>query len=281
MSTQCSELSLAGGEELRATAVTALRWLLLEVSGPWPRDVGDETALPNGAREAVAAWLERTPGGRLQFIRRPGRGAGALRAFVVEAGEQRREVRRLQLDRLDDLADIDLDAAGTRLDASLVLVCGHGTRDRCCALRGTAVFDALADRLGVEELWISSHLGGHRFAANVLVLPAGIQLGRVDPAEAAFTVARVLGGRIPLELYRGRTCYPAPVQAAEHAVRDAAELYGVDELRLDGVDGGLVRLRSWDGREWSAVVEETRGPDVPASCGVEPTSQRAFDVSVS
>lgn len=281
MSARCSELSLAAGEELRATAVTAQCWLLVEVPGPWPRDVGDETALPGGAREAVAAWLGRTPGGRLQFVRRPGREAGALRAFVVTAEEERRDIRRFELRRLDDLAEIDLDAGGAALDGSLVLVCGHGTRDRCCALRGTAVFDALADRLGAEELWVASHLGGHRFAANVLVLSAGIQLGRVEPDEAGFTVARALGGRIPLAHYRGRTCYPAPVQAAEHAVREAAELQDIDDLRLLDVEGGLVRFRSRDGSEWNVEVEETRGPAVPASCGVEPAPQRAFGVRVT
>jgi hypothetical protein len=280
VSARCSELSLAAGEDLRATAVTAQCWLLVEVPGPWPRDVGDETALPAGAREAVAAWLERTPGGRLQFVRRPGGGAGALRAFVVTAEEERRDIRRFELEHLDDLAEIDLGSGGVPLDESLVLVCGHGTRDRCCALRGNAVFDALAGRLGAEELWISSHLGGHRFAANVLVLPAGIQLGRVEPDAAGFTVARALGGRVPLEHYRGRTCYPAPVQAAEHAVREADELLDVDDLRLLGVDGRLVRFRSRDGNEWSVEVEEMRGPAVPASCGVEPTPQRTFGVRV-
>ena len=66
----------------------------------------------------------------------------------------------------------------------LVLICGHGTRDTCCAVRGTAVHAALASHLEPDQLWISSHQGGHRFAANVLVLPAGIHLGRLTPDTA-------------------------------------------------------------------------------------------------
>jgi hypothetical protein len=274
----CSELSAAAGEELHATAITAERWLLVEVPGPWPRDVGSGSPLPDGARGAVQAWLERTPGSRLQLVRRPGRSEHGVRVFVVTAGEHGGEVRRLRLDRVADLAEIDLAAGGDLLGGPLVLVCGHGTRDRCCALRGTAVFDALAGRLGDEELWISSHLGGHRFAANVLVLPAGILLGRVEPAAAPFLVARSLECRIPLEHYRGRTCYPAAVQAAESAVRRVAELDGVGDLELLESEGQAVRFRSLDGREWTAEVEETLGPAVAASCGDDAAPQRAFEV---
>ena len=275
-SMRCAELSLAAGEVLAATAVTAERWLLVEVPGSWPRDVAAEGALPDAAQEAVGAWLGTTPGARLQFVRRPGRAARRPLAFVICAEESRQEVRRIELGCLEDLATLDIGAAGTPVDPSLVLVCGHGSRDQCCALRGTEVFGALVGRLGEEELWISSHLGGHRFAANVLVLPVGLQLGRVEASEAPFVVARALGGKIELERYRGRTCYAPTVQAGEHAVRMAAGLDGVDDLRFAGVEHGHVRFRSWDGTDWAAVVEEVEGPAVPASCGDDPAPQRAF-----
>lgn len=273
----CSELSEAAGEQLAATATTAERWLLLEVPGTWPRDVGEAWALPPEARVSVFAWLDGASRSRLHFIRRPGRaGRDFLLAFVVGAPEGGGEVRRLELRTHADLAELDLDRAGTPLDSSLVLVCGHGTRDRCCALRGTAVFGALADRLGDEELWFSSHQGGHRFAANVLVLPAGIQLGRVRPEVAPFVVARALAGRIELDHYRGRTCYEPAVQAAELAVRREAGLDGVCDLQVLDVVDGVVRFGARCGTEYAVAVEETVGPPVPASCGAEPEPRRAF-----
>jgi hypothetical protein len=157
-----------------------------------------------------------------------------------------------------------------------VLVCAHGSRDRCCSLRGTAVFGTLADRLGEEELWISSHLGGHRFAANVVVLPSGLQFGRVTPDEAPYVVARALGGRIELERYRGRTSYEAAAQAGERAVRATEGLDGVDDLALVAQENGRARFRAWDGREWETEASETESPPVPASCGDDPAPQRAF-----
>jgi hypothetical protein len=276
VSERCADLSLAAGEELGATAVTAREWLLVEVPGSWPRDVADDGALPAHAREAVSRWLATTPASRLQFIRRPGRAADRLVVFRVRSDESEGEVRRIELRAHADLASLDLEAAGEPVATSLVLVCGHGTRDRCCALRGTAAFAVLAHRLGEEELWISSHQGGHRFAANVLVLPAGVQLGRVEAADAPSLVARALAGRIDLEHYRGRTTYEPVVQAAELAVRRATGLDGVDELRVEVSDGEAVSFTTWNGDRHAAVVEETTGPSVPASCGAEPAPQRAF-----
>jgi hypothetical protein len=276
MSGRCAELSEAAGEAVSATATTAEHWLLLEVPGTWPRDVSVEGALSPGAQEAVSAWLAATPGSRLQFVRRPGRAGRGPLAFVVRAQEGDGDVRRIELDAHDDLAGIDLATAGDPAKGSLVLVCGHGSRDQCCALRGTAVFATLADRLGDEEAWISSHQGGHRFAANLLVLPAGLQFGRVTPDDAPFLVAHALAGRIELDRYRGRTCYEAAVQAAERTVREEAVLDGVSDLTLVEVAGGTVRFRAWDGAEYSASVEEVEGPSVPASCGAEPEPQRSL-----
>ncbi len=267
---RCSDASRTAGEALAATATTAESWLLLEVPGGWARDVGRSNALPDAARDAVAGWLAATSGSRLLFVRRPSRAAGRVLAFVVHAPEEGGAVRRLELAGLEGLAGVDLASDGDRVDRPLVLVCGHGSRDACCARLGTAVFGALAGTLGEEELWLSSHQGGHRFAANVLVLPAAVQLGRVEPGEAVRVVGSLLGGRIELDRYRGRTCYEPVAQAAEHAVRVSAGLDGVGDLRLLGVSGSTVRLRGADGAVHAVEVSEAPGPAVPVSCGLDP-----------
>ena len=58
------------------------------------------------------------------------------------------------------------------------LVCTNGKRDACCARDGVPVARALA-ALRPDEAWECSHLGGHRFAANVALLPEGLCFGRV------------------------------------------------------------------------------------------------------
>lgn len=191
-------------------------------------------------------------------------------------------MRRLELSGHDELEGLDLEAAGEPLGSSLVLVCAHGSRDRCCAAAGAATFRTLEPMLREDELWLSSHQGGHRFAANVLVLPAGIQLGRLDPILAREVVARAIEGEIDLDRYRGRTCYPPPVQAAELAIRAATGATRLDALQLlrRDVEAGTVCFREPSGREHVAVVETTTGPAVPASCGATPEPQPRFSARV-
>jgi hypothetical protein len=118
-------------------------------------------------------------------------------------------------------------------------------------------------------VWQCSHLGGHRFAPNVLVLPSGIQLGRI-PVDRAADVAELLAaGLIPLDLYRGRTIYPRPVQAAEIAIRIATGYDGVADLRLVAHEDEVVTFSTPAG-ERTAIVEQRPGPVVRESCGADP-----------
>lgn len=278
---RCADASAAAGESLAGTAVNVENWLLVELRGTWPRDVADFLADGAPGTAAIRAWLEATPSSRLLLVRRPGVAAARRLVFVVRASEREARVRRIELDDLGDLDGIDLERAGDEIDASLVLVCGHGTRDACCALRGNAVQAALAPHVATDELWISSHQAGHRFAANVLVLPHGIQLGRVAPDDAPDVVDAARRGGISLAHYRGRTSHAPRVQAADFAVRAETGLDHVDDLVLVSDDGATVQLVSADGRAFAVTVDEIAGPVVPASCGAAPGPQTTFSARLA
>ncbi len=257
----CSELSLGAGEQLAGTATAARRWLLVESRGAWGRDALRDSGLPTSVAETIDAF-----DGKVLLMRRPDRRHGVT-VVHAEATEDGGWARLLELDALQDLPGADL-AAGILLDRPLVLVCAHGRRDACCARLGVPLYEALGTHLPPGSLWQSSHLGGHRFAPNVLIVPFGVQLGRVPVEEAHAVAAAVGAGRIPLERYRGRTLYAAPVQAAEVAVRRTLGLDLIGELRLLSHTAGVVRFATGRG-EVTVSVEEVTGPTVPASCGEE------------
>jgi len=254
----CSASSLDSGEALAGTATLASRWLLLEVRKAWARDV-EETVLPAPAAARAEAFA-----GRVQLIRRPERRAGPALAFVAESLESGGTL-------------VEAAPGEGTVDGPLFLVCCHGRRDPCCARLGTPVFDALRALLPDRSVWQSSHLGGHRFAANVLVLPAGILLGRVRPQDAERVVADVAAGRIPLDLYRGRTLYPPEAQAADAAVRERLGLTGLDAVRLVAAASGQVRLATPAGGI-AATVEARPGPPRCESCGKDPVASTRYTV---
>ena len=270
----CADASREAGVALAGTATRAERWLLVEHPGRWGRDPVDDTPLPTDVTQVLGRF-----DGRVLLLRRPGRPGSGATVFRADTAEDGGRLRRLDLTSLDALPEADLEA-GDDVSGPLVLVCAHGRRDPCCARLGPPTYDALLAHLDPASVWQSSHHGGHRFAANVLVLPWGAQLGRVGVEDAAGVAAALGAGRIPLEHYRGRTLYEPRVQAAEVAVRRAHGLDAVDAVRLGASDGsGCVRFLGPDG-ELRATVEEREGPTVPASCGDDPSVTTAFRVRV-
>lgn len=271
----CSGASLAAGEPLVGTAPRGDALLLLEVRGAWGRDALD--SVPAEVAPTIRVWLEATPKSKLLLIRRPDRREGELVAFVAQVAD-RSTIRRFAFARYEDLAETDLVAGGEQVDAPLALVCGHGRRDACCARLGVPLYEALSESLGPESLWLSSHQGGHRFAPNLLWLPAGLAFGRVDPAEARTFVAALGAGQLPLATFRGRTSFEPEAQAAEIAVRQRLDLGGQGDVTLVSIDGKRVRLATPTGIT-DVDVRREPGPPLPASCGADPESEVRYAVS--
>jgi hypothetical protein len=82
-----------------------------------------------------------------------------------------------------------------------------------------------------DETWESSHVGGDRFAANLVCLPHGLHYGHVQPNEAARLVERYEAGAVDLAHLRGRASSSMGVQAAEWFARRQTGILGLDELR--------------------------------------------------
>lgn len=247
------------------------RWLCIESRVAWGRDAVADGGFAPELRE----WLEGLDATVLA-IRRPGRRAAGRTVFAATSKEGGGELRVLEGVEPEALVGSDPWSAGEPSDATLFLVCAHGRRDPCCARLGVPVFAAL-ERVA-EPVWQCSHTGGHRFAPNVIALPWGVTLGRVLPGEVAQLAEILQDGRVPLDRYRGRSVYSAPVQAAEVAVRIAHGIDRLDDLRLAEYSEGIVVFRTAAGEEISRRVEERDGPVIAKSCGKDPEQLSTFYV---
>ena len=242
--TFCCDHSRDVGESLVGTAPRITNWLLLESNGHWPRQALDCAGLP----DPVAAWLRtqaEQPHTRAALIRRQPRTASDGIAFYVALMRESGSVLyEFQLAQYEDLLALDLPAvlaesgayAAHRRTTPLYLVCIHRQRDVACAREGVPVFKALARSVDDGAAWQVSHVGGHRFAANLVVLPQGTFYGRVTVADVPRIVADVEAGRLVLDRLRGRAVYDAPVQAAEHFLRTETGRTALDDFRLDAVE---------------------------------------------
>jgi hypothetical protein len=251
---RCADASLARAEPLIGTASTARAFLLVEFAGAWGRDALRDSRLSARVRRHLAESSRRLSFKPL-LVRRHGRSTrtGGPQVFAAYAGAGASWTETATLRSADDLLGIDLDplvrgeSLGlARHDQPLVLVCTHGRHDPCCAERGRPLA-ALLSKSHPDLVWEASHIGGDRFAANLLILPGGVYYGRVELDRAEELVRGHLAGRVDLDHLRGRSSHPFAVQAAEWHLRSR-----LGESRLDAVR--LVRHRR-DGDVWEADFE--------------------------
>jgi hypothetical protein len=235
--TFCSDISRENDEPLGATASRIDRWLLVEYRGLWSSDALAGSGLSDQVKARLRELRAAHPRTRLLFIRRPDRRRlPGLAVYVADSREGNERLGRVEIDRHDDLRELDPWTAPTSIAEPLFLACTHGKHDPCCARHGRPLFEALSEQLDAESVWQSTHVGGDRFAGNLVCLPHGVYYGRVDRDDVPLLVDEYLDGRISLAHYRGRSCWPFAVQAAERRIRAEEGLTAIDDLSLVRVE---------------------------------------------
>ncbi|HLV01623.1 MAG TPA: sucrase/ferredoxin-like family protein, partial [Acidobacteriota bacterium] len=106
--------------------------------------------------------------------------------------------------------DLEVPLASSSLEGTYFFVCVHGERDERCGRCGPPVIEALEDYLSAQNVlsnwhvYPCSHVGGHRYAGNLLIYPGGYWYGYVTPSTVSMIVDRVAQGRIFHPLFRGQ-----------------------------------------------------------------------------
>jgi hypothetical protein len=260
----CSEVSREHGEPLAATASRVDRWILIEHHGAWGKDAVDSSGL---SAEVKAHLMERATAlrpAKVLFIRRRERRASdGVHVYWGSSAPRSLWLSSTVVEEHEDLLDLDFADPGDALAHPLLLVCTHGKHDACCAKYGLPVYEAMRDLVDEAWLWQCSHVGGDRFAGNVVCLPEGVYYGRVGAGDALALLEDHLAGLVQLDLYRGRSCYSFRVQAAERAVREASGTLGLYEVELRSTSPILFRA---GGREYEIDVEVEDGDLAQLTC---------------
>ncbi|AGP31488.1 sucrase ferredoxin [Corynebacterium terpenotabidum] len=256
--TLCSD---ATQEPLPGTAKTGGLFVVLEHSRNWGKDILDGDALGKELTGQIKRWLKRYRA-QLQFIRRPGRAGQEDRdrvtLYIADATAEPPTLERLELSGPEELTGVDLSTPGAvpgavRVDHPLLLVCTHGKRDRCCAVKGRPLAAGLHEKYP-DIVWEASHTKGHRFAPAMILLPWNYSFGTLDLHGAEAMLDDVLAGRLPVAGNRGHGTLDGRAQVAELAVAAV--------LAEEGEPAGLGELTV--GKHVAEGVEPV-SPEIPAS----------------
>lgn len=267
--TRCSAIADDLDEPLSGTVDHRPTWLLVEDRSAWDS---------HAVRDVLGATFEaeaKALGIRVLLVRRregPPEADAVRRVFKVDTINGAVVTRTIR-----DVAELHVREVmgpnaefGDPVPGPLFLVCTNGRRDACCALRGRAVLAALAS----EDVWECTHLGGHRFAGNLVCLPDGIIYGRVMPADAPRLAAAYRDGRLDVEHLRGRSAWSASTQVAEVELRRRLGLDGVPDVELveasEGPEDAWAVLRTPDGGTHRLEMRPERSaPPRAISCRAE------------
>jgi hypothetical protein len=283
MTVRCMEVAEARGESLAGTASRADRFVLVEFPTPWPAKALDVFDTELRAELSAAADAVRA---KILLIRRHGQRTGDVRRWAVTDVRARKATWgswQVQSDLADLIRQVDSPSDNWSSDPT-VLVCTHARHDTCCGLRGRPVAAALTESHG-DLVWESSHLGGHRFAGNVLMALDGTYYGRLQALSAAATVSAHLDGAVTIDALRGFSWMDPAAQvvaaeahrrwgpaAAEAVTKVSVEPVGDRRWRVELNGSSPVPARI------TAEVESVAGEDAQLSCHAEPVPTETLSI---
>ncbi len=213
----CSAVTRELGEPAPGSAGSMQHVVLVELPLPWPKKIEGHPLLaavdldgikvfaiagatPVGAEHQIVSYMASSRPGETTFSRSARSVSTASIASSV-------------IDSVNWIHDVG--SATTDL-----LICTHGSRDRCCGQYGTLLhIEILAAAPAGIDVWKASHLGGHRFAPTTLSFPDGLcwayvagetMLSILDRTADPAVVAAQLRGAVALET--------SALQAADAAV---------------------------------------------------------------
>ncbi len=277
----CSSLAQEYRVPLIGTATRGDIWFLIEYPGAWGAKAFEESEIPERVKRFLSGIALEGKRVRTLLIRQDrSRSQPGIRFFVGHTSVNEPKLFEYKIDDYADILDLDLsrlsfddqaDHANLR-EEPLYLVCTNGRRDKCCALYGPNVYQALVEEVG-KSVWQSSHIGGHNQAPILLFFPHGVNYGSMSPDEARNLVQEYQNGRIVLRHYRGRVGYETQLQASEHFWRERTgnlDLPGMQiesalqidadrwDVAVSGVNGERV--------EWFMIERRRSDFSIPITC---------------
>ena len=109
------------------------------------------------------------------------------------------------------------------IEGEQIFICTHGRHDKCCAKFGQELADKMRYHVSRQktavEVWDSSHLGGHRFAATMIDFPTGRAYGHLSVDELPNYLASRKAAQVYGRAYRGSVFLSGLEQVAEAHVQ--------------------------------------------------------------
>ncbi|BAY74393.1 sucraseferredoxin family protein [Nostoc linckia NIES-25] len=228
----CSDYSRQAGEDIIGSATNSQTYILVECPPPWTSEAFNSKWVPENLRILIEEVKRAKLPIRFLLIandlshkinqttlliyqKKEGLSNGYDRQeFILPNIEQVAAVVQKWLWGIGSNSEVETTATRD------ILVCTHGSHDKCCARYGNPFhFHATATisdlNLDNVRIWKSSHFGGHRFAPTVIDFPEGRYYGNLDLDSFKSILTRTGDIQCLDKVYRGWGILPAALQTLE------------------------------------------------------------------
>lgn len=221
---------------------------LLEYPGTFEAKAVGGSSLPSEVKDHITVGLKSISSefgsARLLLIKnKASQAEGEKSLFVFHNDPQKPVVRRYTLERYEQLLRGSLKnlvdpKGGDPVEKPMYLICTNGLRDKCCSKFGFPLYRNLYQKLNEPEkyVWESSHVGGHRFAGNIVTLPDGCFYGFVEEKDLDSLVEHAEERKLFGEKLRGRSSLPNVGQAAELFIRQKEGDWNLSSFTWEGIE---------------------------------------------
>jgi hypothetical protein len=238
----CSDNSRTLREDIIGSAANYQTYILVECPPPWASEAFDSKWVPSNLKNLVEeAKRARLP---IKFLliannlshksdsttlliyqRKEGLGSGYRKQeYNLPNIEQAAPLVKRWL--LGNVHDFEVETSVERD----ILVCAHGSHDRCCARYGAPFYFYASEIISnlypdTVRIWKTTHFGGHRFAPTAIDLPDGRYYGALEPDTFKAILTRSGNVECLNQVYRGSSVLPPEIQVLE---RELILRYGWD-----------------------------------------------------
>jgi hypothetical protein len=230
----CAEQSRQSGVDIIGSASEHQIYIAIECSPPWTSDDMESQGIPDNLRELSEAiyddydryqtrflliyneHLKQENCTRVLFFRKPSGFANAYEKqefHLTDIQDVAPLVQQYVMGEPIDLHPIDHPTRD-------ILICTHGSRDRCCARFGKPIYHQALKiveeySLNQVRIWQASHIGGHRMAPTAVTFPDARYYGYLDASSLTAILTQTGDIQSLKTVYRGWGILPWAAQVME------------------------------------------------------------------
>ncbi|BAZ30503.1 sucraseferredoxin family protein [Cylindrospermum sp. NIES-4074] len=228
----CSDYSRQIGEDVIGSATNYQTYVLVECPPPWVSEAFNSKWVPENLRFLVEEVKRaKLPISFLLIANDSSHKVNHTTLLIYQKQEGLSNGYRQQefkLENIEQVAtvvrkclwgtspDYEVETSTTRN----ILVCTHGSHDKCCARYGNPFYfhamDTISNlHLDNVRIWKSSHFGGHRFAPTAIDFPEGRYYGALEQDAFSSILTRTGDIQCLNKVYRGWGILPNALQILE------------------------------------------------------------------